>query len=181
MTEPIATKTTTRLTSLSPPFDKLEMDHDRFIVALEKYGSESSGEEWYKMAQYLNWQIEEVKLYAYWYMHRLHNSSSTSTSDNEKVVDNEAGREKSMIDAKDNNHVSENGENDDVEEWTSQECILFDTLLATYRLCDDETEKVEQDSIDTLASSRWKKISAMIPNKSSTQCRNRYYNKVYGA
>merc|ERR1712046_564124 len=117
-------------------------------------------------AQYLNWQIDEVKLYAFWYMHRLHNSSSTSTADNGIEV----GRGKCVIDVKSN--TSGNGaKEDNLGEWTYQECILFDTLLATYDPWGDETDKVDQNYLDNFSSDRWKKISAMIPNKTASQCR----------
>ena len=112
-------------------------------------------------------------------MHQLHYKSPASTCDDGKVV-GETERITSQHRAKrakGNNHLSRNDETEDyVREWTYQECILFDTLLATY---DTDTIGQEGDGAEKCdyikaSSMRWHKISAMIPNKTATQCCDRY-------
>lgn len=130
------------------------------------------------MAQYLHWHVDEVKLYAYWYMHQLHYTSSASTVGDDKGFGkvHRKNRKISLIDAKGNNQLPGDGETeDDVGEWSYQECILFDTLLATYGPDDNGHEGDQQPTKESAyvkdsSSMRWKKISAMIPNKTSTQC-----------
>jgi len=187
MTEPIAAKPPPQ--PLKPsPLHKLQGQHIKFVAALEKYGSESSGEEWDKMAQYLHWHLDEVKLYSYWYMHQLHyTASACAFACDEKVV-GKTETKTSLFgskSAKDDNHLSRDDETeDDVREWTYQECILFDTLLATYDPHNigqgDGQIFTEKCKYIKASSMRWHKMSAMIPNKTATQCCTRYqelYNR----
>jgi len=190
MTEqPIASSkaTPSRALPSSPPFPKAQDQHKKFVAALEKYGSELSGEEWDNMAHCLHWHVDEVKLYAYWYMHQLHYTSSTSGSTMTKNADKglssggKATRKISLVGSEGNTSGTEN----DGGKWTYQEYILFDTLLATYgpedtgQDNDDLQTTTGRTCVQETSSMRWKKISAMIPNKTPSQCCDKYY-ELYG-
>jgi len=176
MTELITTTNPSPLPSR--PFQKSEDQHTQFITALERYGSESSGEEWDKMSLYLNWNKDEVKLYAYWYMHQLHHYK-TSSDDDGNDIDKDA--KVILTNEKRNDYYSDNSETEDnFGEWTHQECILFDTLLATYGPDEDDHEEDDQRFQERKVKSmknimHWRKIASMIPNKNSTQCWDRYF------
>ena len=43
-------------------------EHERFVASLEKHGAGMNGDVWSSIAAEMEWSIDDVKLYAYWYM-----------------------------------------------------------------------------------------------------------------
>lgn len=215
-------------------------DHDRFVAALEKHGPGSSGQEWQNMSHELQWTVDEVKIYAFRYMHSLHQYHQTHRYPHHNVDhvvdhgDDANDTDEVDEDEKDEDEDDEKDEEDEDEretkpprnplpppppptrdecdgtEWSYQECILFDTLLAMHgpgldrirnknrnlndqrQICksvqdmDEMMEEVHQeddmrrDDMDEdwdedEHGSRWERIAAMIPDKTSVQCRRRYF------
>lgn len=164
------------------------MKHEKFIEALEKFGGDSDGNEWTKMATYLHMSVWDVKLYAYSYMHQLYESdNNNNNSDVGAMYYDESTIEPVSLEEEenpsfllrqqqqptlippDNNSMSDGylTYEDDIE-WTCDEAILFDNLLALY-LPIESNESI----------SKWENISALMPNKTSIQCRNRYYSHIH--
>ena len=103
------------------------------------------------MAEELGWSVEEVQLHAYQYLLCLMEAGDVSESD-----DNVDGGEK---DEKSGNP------------WSTAECVLFDSLLATYKT---------NDGLGNSGSDRWEEtIAASIPGKTARDVRRRYH-EIYG-
>lgn len=154
-------------------------DHERFISALEKNGTGMRGDEWDKIASELSWSIEDVKTYAYWYMQELFESlQDKRCMDNnieatpveiseemkEKANRHDEERLQGVIDVDELESSSSLSKFVPTNEWTFEECILFDNLLLAY-------PKERKDKGMLI---RWKKISSMLPNKSADDCKERY-------
>lgn len=149
-------------------------EHERFVVCLEKYASTTkiNGEEWSLMAKDMGWSVDNVKIYAYWYMQQLHNTNNNNNDDGD-LDDKMSPSDESMVhfdtemaDDKNGNKLSEGVEcmengnicsNDN--EWTYAESLLFDTLLVTY---------------DSKTLHRWERIASLIPDKDQKQCQERW-------
>ena len=169
------------------------MKHEKFIEALEKFGGGTDGNEWRNMATYLDMSVWDVKLYAYSYMHQLCESDNDDDDDDDNTNGNapysaESAMESESLEDEDNSSIlsrqqqqqpalippDNNSMSDgylpyeDNVEWTCDEAILFDNLLALYL----PTKSDE-------AISKWEKISGLMPNKNSIQCRNRYYSHIH--
>mmetsp|Transcript_40738 Transcript_40738/g.49590 ORF Transcript_40738/g.49590 Transcript_40738/m.49590 type:complete len:136 (+) Transcript_40738:97-504(+) len=121
--------------------------HTRFIRALE-----ACNMSWERMASDTGWTIDEVKLYAYEYMMLLNNSSREN--DISKKRNDQATSSSSSC------HVNEDPSQSN---WTYDDCILFDTLVARYSSNGDEDEDL-----------RWSKIASMLPGKTPQETRERY-------
>lgn len=65
--------------------------HEQFIKCLEEHGSrmDVSGGGWSLMASKLNWSIEEVKHYAFWYMQQLQDSLQNEHEQQTQQVEEE--------------------------------------------------------------------------------------------
>jgi hypothetical protein len=150
--------------------DMTIQEHERFIAALEKHGRVNTGEEFKLIAQELGseWTSDRVKEYAFWYLNMLdsfNNKDADLPSSRGNDYLNQEG-----IQSKDDlcrNYSNENGEEEQL--WNHQECILYDSLLATHPGGVTSISLAESDKID-----RWGKIAAMMPNKTAGQCRDRY-------
>ena len=64
-------------------------------------------------------------------------------------------------------------------EWTYDECLLFDILLARFGPDDvgdmsETCKEVEYESNGGTLVSRWERIAALLPDKTSSQCRERF-------
>mmetsp|Transcript_18834 Transcript_18834/g.28640 ORF Transcript_18834/g.28640 Transcript_18834/m.28640 type:complete len:174 (+) Transcript_18834:282-803(+) len=153
-------------------------DHDRFISALEKNGTVMRGDEWVKIASELSWSIEDVKTYAYWYMQELFKSLQDKRSADhdvetapveiseemkEKASHHDEARLQGVINV---DEIESRSSSQFVltNQWTYDECILFDNLLLAY-------PKERKDKGMLI---RWRKISSMLPNKSADDCKERY-------
>jgi len=168
--------------------------HDRFISALERYGPQTTGWEWENMATATGWTVDEVKLYAYRYMislnavsnHNAPSSAAAVTEENYSAEKSGQINSHALIDSnKDGINIISEGPNDetnkeeddcdDDDEWTFEECVLFDTLLARYAdNTKNESNEGGEEDISGDGVSRWEQISALLPNKTSLQVRNRY-------
>eukprot|EP00591_Stephanopyxis_turris_P008113 CAMPEP_0195527060 /NCGR_PEP_ID=MMETSP0794_2-20130614/28501_1 /TAXON_ID=515487 /ORGANISM="Stephanopyxis turris, Strain CCMP 815" /LENGTH=124 /DNA_ID=CAMNT_0040657883 /DNA_START=175 /DNA_END=546 /DNA_ORIENTATION=+ len=111
--------------------------HQRFIAALESHGPGLTGKEWTKMAASMGGRsVEEVKLYAYRYMLSLQSTSRERPTMNGEQLESSLVAETSPTSYSD---------------WSHDECILFETLLARYGS--------ERDGGDDL---RWERIAAAM-------------------
>ena len=136
--------------------------HERFVTCLEKYGPEMSGNEWSLMAVDLECSVDDVKLYAYWYMQQLqlvnHSDNSCDSIEPKSDIEMKYTGDASIV----NNTADKKEERysiSDYSEWTYEETLLFDTLLVTY---------------DTTTPHRWERIASLIPNKVQKQCQKRW-------
>ncbi len=154
-------------------------DHERFKQALEKYGTGVSGEEWDKMAKHCGWSVEDVKTYAYFYMHQLfreshgvthvpsnHAGPGTAASmpanySGEKGSDEEGGSLHDGVVRIDATYPTE------ATEWSYEECILFENLLIRYPL----------NGKDKDMKLRLEQIASMLPNKTAEDCKLHYARK----
>lgn len=134
-------------------------EHAKFVKCLEKYGMILEGDVWSQISADMKWSIEDVKVYAYWYMQHLHEI-------NEIENNNKDGNETSSLDTVDKKEKrmkrKENGGGEDIfneGDWTFDESILFNTLTVLY---------------GTSTHHRWEKISSFIPNKVAEQCEGRW-------
>mmetsp|Transcript_26589 Transcript_26589/g.30418 ORF Transcript_26589/g.30418 Transcript_26589/m.30418 type:complete len:168 (-) Transcript_26589:262-765(-) len=142
----------------------------KFISSLEKHGSAMTGDEWSCIATDMGWSVDEVKLYAYWYMQALNGANNMDMDDHHGEINNEkpssqnmdvniSGDEDACSTSTTTNKLENHSPDNNFNVWTYQECIFFDTLLATYNSTTPE---------------RWEKIAVLIPNKTAVQCRERY-------
>mmetsp|Transcript_40266 Transcript_40266/g.121287 ORF Transcript_40266/g.121287 Transcript_40266/m.121287 type:complete len:157 (-) Transcript_40266:36-506(-) len=68
--------------------------------------------------------------------------------------------------------------------WSYEECVLFDSLLARFgpdqdieTVCDDKYDLLDFETDGSSMVTRWERIAAMLPDKTSTQCRARFTAK----
>eukprot|EP00560_Eucampia_antarctica_P008680 CAMPEP_0197826198 /NCGR_PEP_ID=MMETSP1437-20131217/3183_1 /TAXON_ID=49252 ORGANISM="Eucampia antarctica, Strain CCMP1452" /NCGR_SAMPLE_ID=MMETSP1437 /ASSEMBLY_ACC=CAM_ASM_001096 /LENGTH=147 /DNA_ID=CAMNT_0043426529 /DNA_START=1 /DNA_END=441 /DNA_ORIENTATION=- len=113
--------------------------HELFIEALERFGVGNEGDEWEKMASYLQSSVWEVKIYASTYMHQLceldtmDEGSSTLKTLEDDLITTRQPQQPTLIPP--DNITTVGGYHsalDDDADWTCDECILFDNLLALY-------------------------------------------------
>ncbi len=162
-------------------------EHERFVKSLEKNGLGMNGDEWSLIADEMNWSVDDVKLYAYWYMYQLQNSNANNqnivvtsrgsdrtgglehinnTGDTGTSNTSRGSPELKLDETKPQNanHIDDASVDGNDNEWTYDESILFDTLSITY----DSTEM-----------HRWERIASLIPNKDKKQCKE-LWEKLYG-
>eukprot|EP00521_Asterionellopsis_glacialis_P008531 CAMPEP_0195284634 /NCGR_PEP_ID=MMETSP0707-20130614/2769_1 /TAXON_ID=33640 /ORGANISM="Asterionellopsis glacialis, Strain CCMP134" /LENGTH=208 /DNA_ID=CAMNT_0040344009 /DNA_START=32 /DNA_END=658 /DNA_ORIENTATION=- len=183
--------TTRKAISSSPPSSSHtnEQDHEgrhaRFVACLERYGAEGKYP-WQKIANELGddfgWDVRHVQKYAYQYLVTLlsfqdcTNDSITSNHYNNDPVPSCYIPQDEPEDNNTNINIekSDNDDNDNKlqqEEWSLEETILFDTLLARY-----------YNPMSSMDSSKvgWEdQIAALIPLKTSYQVKQRF-DQVYG-
>lgn len=134
-------------------------EHEIFVKYLEEFGSKMDGKEWSSIASKMNWSVQDVKLYAFWYMEEL--QKQVSHENPEYLVEKDSMKNQGVDDnVKDNDDNI--GQKNEKVSWTYGECALFDTLVITYG------EKTKN---------RWEKIASLIPEKDSSQCRERWERK----
>lgn len=129
-------------------------EHERFLKILEKRGSDVTGNEWSLISADMGWSIDDVKLYAYWYMQQLYNKNKV----NDGSTDNDIQDSMLPESSPEKEYESKNQFVHD-DEWTFEETALFNTLLVTY---------------DSTTPYRWEKIASLIPNKIEKQCREKW-------
>jgi len=143
-------------------------DHQRFIASLEARGSNNSGQEWDNLSEN-GWTTEESRIYAYRYMNLLYsrlNASDNGVDTRPTVTPVPQSRSSCipppLLPADASDGIG----------WNKDECVLFDTLLACHGPPGGDMHCVDGD----IHASRWEKIAAMIPDKTPSQCKNRYLN-----
>ena len=166
--------------------------HEEFIQALEKHTTAMTGNEWHLIATELEWTMEDVKTYAFYYFHKIAQDTQTSnfyrpaTSSRDQFrmgnLDLDGG--KVVIDQVDGCLDAD---------WTYEECVLFDNLLLRYSddgngngngnglgtapnaviVIDNDSEDTEEKPHEEI-DGRWRKIASMMPNKSARACMERY-------
>lgn len=146
-------------------------EHEEFVKCLEEFGSQNDGNEWSSIASKMNWSIEDVKVYAFWYMEQLQIRTQEEDIGGNRIAGDcvtNRGGDDDLVETDNNNIMNdEENENDDDgdddddndELWTFGECALFDTLIIVY---------------DAKTINRWEKIASLIPNKNNHQCRERW-------
>lgn len=163
-----------------PNDDVAQRKHKSFIEALERFGGGNDGDEWEKMAASLQSSVWEVKIYSYRYMHQLCNSDETNecfssvNTQEDNTTPMRQPQQPTLIPP--DNITTPRGNHPvldtDATDWTYDDSIVFDNLLALY-------PPSKHDDNSNTSTTIWEKISAMMPNKNSLQCRNRYFSKYY--
>uniref|UniRef100_A0A7S2UNS2 Uncharacterized protein n=1 Tax=Attheya septentrionalis TaxID=420275 RepID=A0A7S2UNS2_9STRA len=150
----------------------LSQQHEQFVAALERHGGrflpgqEGGYTEWDRIAWDLEWTREEVKVYAYSYMMALrsHRDSDTDTDNLANVGAAGNGTASVSMD-----RVPVHGVLPD--DWTLEERVLFDTLLARYLPAN--AVETRENPLD--GSYEWEEqVAAMIPTRSTMEVRLRY-------
>jgi hypothetical protein len=103
-------------------------EQQKFILALEMHASEISGDEWHLMASAMNWTVEQVKTFAFWYLNQL-------TSDGDRYRDR-------------TNQPLEPA--DEQSSWTYEESVLFDNLLLRFPLENHENSELRWKKISSM-------------------------------
>lgn len=165
----------------------LERRHARFIACLERYGSEGKYP-WIKIADELgdDWNVTDVQKYAYQYLMTLLNNDQDETDDSTEA-ENESSSSPTLNDEIDvlqpttknqgKNSHNDNNHIEDDEEWTLEETILFDTLLARYY---NNGTQPSSSPIYSHSNICWvDQVAAFIPQKTSYQVKQRY-EQLYG-
>ena len=130
-------------------------EHNQFITSLERHGSLRNGQEWVLIANdMIDWTVDDVKSYAYWYMQQLH-----SIHENDNDVSGSGGGSSIY-----NETRSDNGDGGSKVQvanntWTFEENIVFNTLLVLY---------------DSRTQHRWETIASFIPDKAASECQERW-------
>jgi len=174
--------------------------HEDFIQALEKHTTDMTGNEWHLIATELEWTMEDVKTYAFYYFHQIAQETqtsnlyrpATSSRDQFRMGNVDVDRGKVVIDQVDGCLDAD---------WTYEECVLFDNLLLKYLddgngngngqvkgkvkgndlgtapnpviMIDIDSEDAEEKPHSEI-DGRWRKIASMMPNKSARACMERY-------
>ncbi|KAL7479216.1 hypothetical protein ACHAW6_004958 [Cyclotella cf. meneghiniana] len=138
--------------------------HNVFISALEKYGSNAGSEEstaaWHAMATALKWSLKDVKVYAYSYFKSLTEGNlEAGGSENIDVKGTAAGAVGGIQSS-----------------WTRDELVLLDSLMLKYCKCRNDFKNVHGDRNSSGSSylirtpSAWENIAARLPRKTSKEC-----------
>jgi hypothetical protein len=149
----------------------LSQQHEQFVAALERHGGrslpgqEGGDTEWDRIAWDLEWTREEVKVYAYSYMMALrsHRDSDVGTDNIANAGASANGTASVSMD-----HVPVPVHGVLPDDWTLEERVLFDTLLARY---------LPQHAVDPEGNSsfEWEEqVAAMLPTRSAIEVRLRY-------
>lgn len=133
---------------------RLQERHRHFIECLEQHGPNFSVGEWPILARELGWSTEEVQMHAYQYLTCL------------LEVDGDAAGP-----GNGNSRELMNGgtENEPGRSWSSSECLLFDSLIATYRTTNNPGESFDWDEL----------VAAHLPGRTPRDIRRRY-RQLYG-
>lgn len=140
-----------------------ERVHQRFVQALERYGSTGDGYEWHDIADSMGWDVRQTKIYAYEYLMELCGENGDGIS---SVALNGAT---AAAPAQITNKPPQN-------EWSHEECILFDTLLSRYYPVNTPSDcgNAEEEMIE------WEeRVASLLPSKTSKQVRERF-ESLYG-
>ena len=124
-------------------------DQNQFKTLLEMHASEMSGNEWHSIASGMDWSVDQVKTYAFWYLHNLTQDVRNDTRISADSKEKKSGSSSSQLDSY----------------WSYEECTIFDNLLLRF-------PPQENEDIDF----RWKQISTMLPKKNAKECKQRYEN-----
>jgi len=149
--------------------------HTRFLQSLERHasGDDVSRAAWSNMASELGWSVEQVQVYAYRYMMALNDESEDQSMPQQEHQAN--GDDVVMADNEENGSIM-NGNSDN--EWTLEEDILLDSLLAVYPpRCSANSSSNNNSNHNALD---WEEqVASRMPGKTPMQVRQRY-NQLYG-
>lgn len=121
--------------------------HAEFISALEKHGS--SERAFHKIAEEMDWTVEDTKVYAYSYFKALTRERSSKIYKGIECSTNKEEKETILTDITDN--------------WSFHEHILLDALMVKH--CKDSS-CLEEGSLET-----WDRIAYKLPGRTAQQCR----------
>merc|ERR1712043_63531 len=123
--------------------------YERFTQALEKHGT-CKKNAWDSISIEMGWSSKEVKEYAFQYMLKLHTLTSQNGNDGNVMIE---------IDAAQTCFTPDHLKVEEVEskDWTFEECILFDNLMARYFNENNNTHALVE------------KFSSLIPSKSEIE------------
>lgn len=132
---------------------------------------------WSSMASELGWDVEQVQTYAYRYMMALNAQDEDQPTSQGEQQDN--GEDVVMNNGNTNNGSAANGNSETVE-WTLEEDILLDSLLAVHLprgnrgAANNSSSNNNHDVLD------WEEqVASRLPGKTPMQVRQRY-NQLYG-
>ena len=149
--------------------------HARFVESLERHaadGENVSRAAWSNMATELGWTVEHVQAYAYQYMMALNSPDENRAEGqaNNVQVRMNGSHDVSMS----NNHHNENTTTNGNTEWTVEEDILFDSLLAVYLPGDSSDNSSNRNRLD------WEEqVASRLPGRTPMQVRQRYNRIVW--
>jgi hypothetical protein len=132
--------------------------HAQFIECLERHGPDFTGDEWPILAEELGWSTEEVQLHAYQYLTCLMEADETQDA---QAPENGGSRRA----------VNGERENGSGAPWIPAECILFDSLIGTYRTTNSSGNSNNNDWDEVVA--------AHMPGRTVREVRRRY-RQLYG-
>ena len=152
--------------------------HARFLESLERHATSSGGEQvsravWSRMASDLGWSVEQVQVYAYWYMMALAEDDDQAISQGEQqdnggnnVIMNGGGH-------RNDNELNENLTNGN-SEWTLEEDILLESLLAVYLPLGYHTSSGNNTNNNHSGLDWEEQVASRLPGKTPMQVRQRY-------
>lgn len=154
--------------------DTKSAKHNKFIAALEKYGSSEGA--WRAMSSDLGWPVEDVKLHAYSYFKSLVHDRKRKIYD--KLVDCKkecTKKNKNTGKSPDRKAPSAKGA------WSFHELLLLDSLMMKY--CKDMSVLDVTDASNNVGKkvsesshclkqqmTPWEKIASQLPGKTSKEC-----------
>ena len=132
------------------PTDKQQKSkHTEFISALEKHGS--SERAFHKIAEELDWTVEDTKVYAYSYFKALTRERSSKIYRGIGSSTNKEEKETILTDITDN--------------WSFHEHILLDALMVKH--CKDSSCLNDEKG----NSETWERIAYQLPGRTAQQCK----------
>jgi len=147
--------------------------HARFVECLERHAGDNNGRAvWSNMASELGWTVEQVQSYAHRYMLTL-NEATMSHGDQQN---NTAG---DVIMNNGDNCDNETNGNSDSDEWTLEEDILLDSLLAAHLPCAGASHNSNSHNNNNAALEWEEQVASRLPGRTPMQVRQRY-NQLYG-
>jgi len=129
---------------------KITLTHTKFISALEKHGS--SERAFHKIAEEMDWSIEDTKVYAYSYFKALTRERSSKMYKGTGSTTNKEKKETTTSTA-----------TTDTDNWSFHEHILLDALMVKH--CKDSS-CLEEGSLET-----WDRIAYKLPGRTAQQCK----------
>ncbi len=152
-----------------------DTDHARFVDSLERHvsdGENVSRATWSNMANELGWTVENVQAYAYQYMMAL-NSPDENQAEGQANGTHVSMNGRHDVSMSNNNHDNGNVTNGN-SEWTVEEDILLDSLLALYHPGESSNYSHNRNLLD------WEEqVASRLPGRTPMQIRQ-HYNELYG-
>lgn len=163
--------------------------HTSFVESLERHASGNSNggvsrAVWASMATDLDWTVEQVQIYAYRYMMALNNNDDNredsqhrpqEKGDSGDVIMNDGANERSINSGNNENDVTSASPD---TEWTLEEDILLDSLLAVYLPRENNRSTSSALSNNDGILDWEEQIASRLPRRTPIQVRQRY-NTLY--